>query len=315
MTPPDPERQVDFLFHVQRLLCDGSFVATYKFALLLALAELAVERADDTMESLPLETTVIAEKYVELYWRQVLPWVHSGSGRSGTLHQATGDAAAILNLIRDAHQLFHGSLWRLRSDKVAWKRLLHKVGRVIAGMPLWKLQTVGRQRLDFLYPNLGKGNRIELRGEAVYCLRRFRGLIGDMTETAWARFVRRLPRNDALIGEGPDLRDFLFGTDRSALATVRDLLREVDGNRCFYCGGVIRGELAVDHFVPWARYPLDLGHNYVLADTRCDLIGPVAHQPAGDDEVASWKSWLPMRGVPPEPGFGAAKTGNPPGAL
>jgi hypothetical protein len=39
MPTPDPERQVQFLFNVQRLISDGSFVATYKFALLLALAD------------------------------------------------------------------------------------------------------------------------------------------------------------------------------------------------------------------------------------------------------------------------------------
>jgi|SRR5215469_2548104 len=26
----------------------------------------------------------------------------------------------------------------------------------------------------------------------------------------------------------------------------------------------------VDHFVPWARYPVDLGHHFVLADSRCN---------------------------------------------
>ena len=26
----------------------------------------------------------------------------------------------------------------------------------------------------------------------------------------------------------------------------------------------------VDHFIPWARYPVDLGHNFVLADDRCN---------------------------------------------
>jgi len=81
--------------------------------------------------------------------------------------------------------------------------------------------------------------------------------------------VRHLPRNHALLGEA-DLHEFLFGTDRSALRSVRDLLREVDGNRCFYCADAIRGEPVVDHFVPWARYPLDLGHNFVLADARCN---------------------------------------------
>jgi 5-methylcytosine-specific restriction endonuclease McrA len=26
----------------------------------------------------------------------------------------------------------------------------------------------------------------------------------------------------------------------------------------------------VDHFIAWARYPVDLGHNFVLADSRCN---------------------------------------------
>jgi hypothetical protein len=47
-----------------------------------------------------------------------------------------------------------------------------------------------------------------------------------MTETAWVRFVRRLPRNRELIGEGPDLREFLFGSDRTALGTVHRVLRD-----------------------------------------------------------------------------------------
>jgi hypothetical protein len=270
MPTPDPERQVQFLFNVQRLISDGSFVATYKFALLLALADLAVERGDDTTESLPLDTRDLAEKFVELYWRQVLPWVPGSESTPGRLAQATGKDAAVLKRLAAAHAHVHGSLPRLRRDKAAWNRLLGDVARTIEVMPLWKLQTVGPDRLHFLYPNLGKGNRIELHGEAVYCLRRFRDLIGDMAETAWVRFVRRLPRNHALLGEGPDLREFLFGSDRSALGTVRDLLRQVDGNRCFYCAETFRGEPVVDHFVPWARYPLDLGHNFVLADARCN---------------------------------------------
>jgi len=270
MPTPDPERQVQFLFNVQRLVSDGSFVATYKFALLLALADLAVERGDDTTESLSLDTRDLAEKFVDLYWRQVLPWVPGSGSATGRLAQATGQGAAVLNRVAAAHEQFQGSIPRLRRNKAAWGRLLREVARTIEVMPLWKLQTIGRDKLHFLYPNVGKGDRIELHGEAVYCLRRFRDLIGDMAETAWVRFVRRLPRNHALLGEEADLREFLFGSDRSGLDVVRHLLREVDGNRCFYCGDTLRGEPVVDHFVPWSRYPLDLGHNFVLADARCN---------------------------------------------
>lgn len=153
-------------------------------------------------------------------------------------------------------------------------------------MPLWKLQTVGSDRLHFLYPNVGKGDRIELRGDAVYCLRRFHALIEDIAETAWVRFVRRLPRNRTLLGEGPDLREFLFGSDRSALDAVRDLLQDFEGSRCFYCGDAIRGDLAVDHFVPRSRYPLDLGHNFVLADARCN--GGKLDRLASYDHLERW---------------------------
>jgi hypothetical protein len=270
MPIPEPEDQVQFLFKVQRLLSEGSFVASYKYALLLSLADLAVERGDDASEDLSLDTLDLAEKFVDLYWRQVLPWMPARSGAPQRLHQNTGREAAILRRLAEAHERWEGSLAHLRGDKRAWRALLGEVARVIEVMPLWRLQTVGRRRLDFLYPNAGRGKRFRLRGEAVYCFRRFRDLIGDMTEAAWVRFVRHLPRNRALLGDAQDLREFLFGADRAALDTVRTLLREHGGNRCFYCEDRIRGQAAVDHFIPWARYRLDLGHNYVLADARCN---------------------------------------------
>ncbi len=37
-TPPTPEEQVLFLRNIQRLLAEGQFVASYKFALLMALS-------------------------------------------------------------------------------------------------------------------------------------------------------------------------------------------------------------------------------------------------------------------------------------
>ncbi len=43
MTTPSAEDQIQFLNHLQRLLSEGGFTASYKFALLLALADLSVE--------------------------------------------------------------------------------------------------------------------------------------------------------------------------------------------------------------------------------------------------------------------------------
>jgi hypothetical protein len=286
MAIPEPEDQVQFLFKVQRLLSEGSFVSTYKYALLLSLADLAVERGNDDTKELSLDTLDLAEKFIELYWRQALPWLPRRGGEATRLHQNTGREAAVLRQLAAAHERSTGSLPRLRNDKKAWHGLLAGVARVIEVMPLWKLQTVGRQRLDFLYPNVGRGSRIRLRGEAVYCFRRFRELIGDMSEGAWVRFVRRLPGNRPLLGDAQDLREFLFGADRSSLGSARELLREYEADRCFYCGGRIRGEADVDHFIPWSRYRLDLGHNFVLADSRCN--GYKSDRLASVDHLERW---------------------------
>jgi hypothetical protein len=43
-TPPGPITELEFLTKLQRILNEGLFVASYKYALLLALAELSVEK-------------------------------------------------------------------------------------------------------------------------------------------------------------------------------------------------------------------------------------------------------------------------------
>lgn len=56
MTPapiPTAEQQLEFLQRIQRLFEDGNFSATYKYALLMALAELAVELGADDGNELP----------------------------------------------------------------------------------------------------------------------------------------------------------------------------------------------------------------------------------------------------------------------
>ena len=72
--PPDDRGQLDFLQHVQRIFDEGEFVATYKFALLIALVELAIERGDDTGAPLELDLHSIAEKFIEQYWPHAAPY-------------------------------------------------------------------------------------------------------------------------------------------------------------------------------------------------------------------------------------------------
>jgi hypothetical protein len=73
----------------------------------------------------------------------------------------------------------------------AWKPLVREVAGVVRVMPLWKLQTIGQERLDFLYANTGTGKTIVLRPGVAYCFRKFHPLIADLVRGAWVRYVRQ----------------------------------------------------------------------------------------------------------------------------
>jgi hypothetical protein len=65
---PTSDDQIRFLVQIQRLLDEGQFVATYKFALLQSLADIAIEQGDDSEASLAVSTDAIAEKFIRYYW-------------------------------------------------------------------------------------------------------------------------------------------------------------------------------------------------------------------------------------------------------
>jgi len=68
----------------------------------------------------------------------------------------------------------------------------------------------------------------------------------------------------------PNLTEFLFGRDRNAITTARPVLFDIQQGQCFYCHKSLNETGEVDHFIPWARYPNDLGHNFVLAHSKCN---------------------------------------------
>ena len=62
---PSLQLQLDFLGRVQRLLEGGVFTASYKFALLQAIADLAVERGTDTRACLEIGTRELADRFID----------------------------------------------------------------------------------------------------------------------------------------------------------------------------------------------------------------------------------------------------------
>lgn len=273
MSAPTAEQQVQFLLQLQRLLDESLFSATYKYALLLAIADVCVELGDDSGEPFQISIEDLAVKFVFTYWRQAKPYEPlGGTGAGRVLKQNTGRQAAILGAIEDASRQY-GSLGALMRDALAWERLVGRVAGTVAKMPLWKLQHVGGQTLDFLYSQSAADEAradIELKPGIAYCFRRFHPLVRDLVTTAWTRFVRGVRENADLLQEGHELGEFLFGSPREALSAVRPVLTELQHGTCFYCGAVMKEAGEVDHFVPWSRYPVNLGHNFVLAHRRCN---------------------------------------------
>lgn len=279
---PSAEAQVDFLLKLQRVLLEGSFVATYKFALLHALADLALIHGDDSDASLELTTSTIAARVAELYWRQVAPHpagahVHQLLLPGGELEsvlqlrQFTGPKpAAILRHVSERAGAGRMPFGRVQATGRSWSSIVREVDDVVRRMPLWKLQTVGTEQVEFLYANdpAKSARRITLKPGVSYCLRAYHGLVTELVRGAWVRFVRR--QNPALDAGTGDLARFLFGSDRERLDACAPHLHVIQAGRCFYCDGTLRGAAEVDHFIPWSRYPANLAHNLVLAHGECN---------------------------------------------
>ena len=95
---PSPDDQLAFLSKLQRLFAEGDFTATYKYALLNAMSDLAAEVGRDDDSSLRLTHQSLAKKFIELYWQQTAPY-GSGRGKSAVLVQNVGEQATVVSAI------------------------------------------------------------------------------------------------------------------------------------------------------------------------------------------------------------------------
>ena len=272
---PSDADQLVFLTRVQKILDEGQFVATYKFALLIALIEIAIERGDDSGAELKIRLDWLAEKFIELYWG------HAREFCGTVLSQSSGQNVAIIHRI--------GTLQRSAANLAEarrlpqWRTAVSTIARIVQAMPLCRLQLLrSGQRDTFLYDEDVVEGAIRLKPGVAYCLRRFSSLLGALARNGWLREVRDNPRNAYAIGMTQSLESFLFGDERVPLGRVREVLLPLQQGKCFYCGRALTDAMHVDHFVPWALYPSNLGHNFVLADAACnadksDLLADVGH--------------------------------------
>ena len=267
---PTPQEQLKFLKQIQQILHSGSFSSTYKFALLMSLSRLAIEQGNDTGEILKLDYLDIAEKFIDLYWKQSLPF-HFNENEPFQLKQNNGKQAGIVSLIYGAQQT-HKSLAMVRRNHTYWPQLKKKVADIVKKMPVTYLQNLKGQNVEFLYRLEDSQKQLVLLPNVMYCLRQFSEIIEELCQKKWIDFVR-LNKGNLLVLDGlPDLATFMFEPSRNQLRQVGEFLVDLQACRCFYCQKPIKqNKWAVDHFIPWAMYPADTGHNFVLADEKCNL--------------------------------------------
>ncbi len=301
-TVSDEHGAIAFAEKVLAMLGEGRFTTTYKYAVMLGLIDLCLEGVTTNGRAPDSVTTVqLAEKVLRLYW----PHTVGFDGDERVLRQSSVGRAEVLTLIvafrskqvRDPS----ASLSRARQvAPAAYANLLREVEWKLVEMPLPRVQQFGALDDPFIYqigwdPSIrrkefldlhGFSNAIRFVGDASDHLVRLAGLLRPLLQRRWAADVARM--NGDRIKDAA-LEDFLFGVDRIALKPVLDELRELQNGRCFYCAGPLK-EPQVDHFIPWARVPLNAIENLVVADKSCNN-GKKDHLVAAP-HVRSWMARL-----------------------
>jgi hypothetical protein len=293
-----------------QLLDQASFSATYKYAVLIALMDLCLERTSATGSAPDILTThLLAEKVLALYWPQSAPYEKGEVLRQSTAGR-TGQAEILRRIISFREQFAQGSavaptLLRARAERPArYKALLHFVEWKLIEMPLPRLQVIGRQEDRFLYEynwtsaierekrrvvryqagdQHAFDNRILLKPSVGECLIQLNGVLRPLIYRQWTVMVARVNKLPEAV-----LENFLFGVDRVSLARVRGPLLDIQERRCFYCMGPIDDRCEVDHFIPWARHPDNGIDNLVASHARCN------HEKrdflAAADHVEHWRA-------------------------
>ncbi len=213
-TQPTAEEQLAFLHDLQRIFAEGDCSATYKFALVMALAEIAVEAGNDSGESETISLRTLGEKFVELYWRQVAPY-STESGSSGVLAQNRGRQAEVVGHVRALHEASRGNLPAARRS-AEWESRVRTIAKTVRDMPVRHLQVIAGAQRKFLYEYpLIRDDAIDLKPGVMFCLRRFQGFIQQMARSAWVEHVRLNAQNTSILGNADDLAGFMFGTPRA----------------------------------------------------------------------------------------------------
>lgn len=294
------------------ILDQGSFSATYKYALFTAILDLTLEKTTAAGPPTSLTTRELAERIIDIYWPHASPFETGSVLRQGGVR--AGSQAEIVRAIAEFRLEVAGSPAEIRhrarlARPKDFERLVRFVEWKLIEMPIPRLQVLGREEDRFLYEygwdqSIKQGrvsayqrrrpsdfdNRLLLRHGVAEHLVRLNGLLRPLIQREWAVMVagmNGLPE--------ATLELFLFGAERVPLDPVRQPLRELQAGRCFYCDGRIDDRCDVDHFIPWARFPDNGLDNLVVAHPKCN--GQKRDHLAASAHVERWRARASTKGT------------------
>jgi len=284
-----PERgAITFAELFLTLLDQGTFSATYKYAVMLALIDLCLEgtgRAGAAPDM--VNTRQLADKVLYLYWPHTVPYQKVSGGR--ILKQNSGRQARILKDIMEFRERLSDPsmpLYRARREEPEdFQKLVWDIEWTLILMPLPRLQVIGQEENRFVYEigwdtSIGRNrkivteyqrsgsgpfdNRVLLKPGVGDYLVILNSLLRPLIQRNWTAMISKFN-----LMQQSELEDFLFGSERIPLNLIKPGLRDLQEGRCFYCGREMTAA-DVDHFIPWARYPDNCIENLVLADSSCN---------------------------------------------
>jgi hypothetical protein len=237
--PPSDDEQTDvekvFTDRLQSVFRQGSFSSTYKYAVILGLLDLCLERFKQTGEVSPTFTTrQLAEKVLEFYWLHTLPF-SEGLPR---LLQNSGSQANILTKIAAFREQYASdvttTLLRVKDEKQEqYSNLVRDIEWTLVKMPLPKLQRIGHEVDEFLYQidwddeitrrdfnSSNFNNQINLVGSSGDHLVRLDRWLRPLVQREWANLVVKF--NADLVASA-ELEAYLFGEPQVSFTTDEEI--------------------------------------------------------------------------------------------
>jgi 5-methylcytosine-specific restriction endonuclease McrA len=203
------------------------------------------------------------------YWPQSAPFAAvTTSGDAIILSQNIGKQAAIVGCLVALREV--APTWALAREHPLWQRTITAIARTVRDMPVKYLQNVDGRCDAFLFNAAETGTSLRLHAGVACNLRSYQGFIQQLVRAGWLNHVRGNQRNATALGKTTDLETFMFGTRRAALGALVLPLSAIQDHKCFFCRERLSDKSAVDHFIPWSRYPRDNALNFVLAHASCN---------------------------------------------